>query len=30
MLEWQRKHGDVWKPAALVDRLVSEGKGFLA
>jgi 3-hydroxyacyl-CoA dehydrogenase len=30
MLEWQRQHGDVWKPAALLNRLISEGKGFLA
>jgi 3-hydroxyacyl-CoA dehydrogenase len=30
MLEWERQHGDVWKPAALLNRLVSEGKGFLA
>jgi 3-hydroxyacyl-CoA dehydrogenase len=28
MLEFRRQHGDVWKPAALLDRLASEGKGF--
>jgi 3-hydroxyacyl-CoA dehydrogenase len=28
MLEFQRQHGDVWKPAALLDRLANEGKGF--
>jgi 3-hydroxyacyl-CoA dehydrogenase len=29
LLEWQRREGDVWKPAALLDRLVAEGKGFV-
>jgi 3-hydroxyacyl-CoA dehydrogenase len=29
MLEFQRQHGDTWKPAALLDRLANEGKGFL-
>jgi 3-hydroxyacyl-CoA dehydrogenase len=28
MLEFQRRHGDAWKPAALLDRLASSGKGF--
>jgi len=28
MLEWQRVHGDVWKPAALLAKLADEGKGF--
>jgi 3-hydroxyacyl-CoA dehydrogenase len=30
MREWQRTQGDVWKPAALLDRLATEGKGFLS
>jgi 3-hydroxyacyl-CoA dehydrogenase len=30
MLEWQRQQGDVWKPAELLNRLVAEGKGFVA
>jgi 3-hydroxyacyl-CoA dehydrogenase len=30
MLEFERQHGDTWKPAALLDRLANEGKGFLA
>jgi 3-hydroxyacyl-CoA dehydrogenase len=29
MLEFQRRHGDTWKPAALLERLAGEGKGFL-
>ena len=29
LLEWQRRDGDVWKPAALLERLVAEGRGFL-
>jgi 3-hydroxyacyl-CoA dehydrogenase len=28
MREFQRQHGDVWTPAALLDRLANEGKGF--
>jgi 3-hydroxyacyl-CoA dehydrogenase len=28
MQEWQRTQGDVWKPAALLDRLATEGKTF--
>jgi 3-hydroxyacyl-CoA dehydrogenase len=28
ILEWQRKHGDHWKPAALLNRLADAGKGF--
>jgi hypothetical protein len=28
MLDFQRQHGDVWKPAALLDRLANEGKGL--
>jgi 3-hydroxyacyl-CoA dehydrogenase len=28
MLEWQRQHGDVWRPAPLLARLADEGKGF--
>jgi 3-hydroxyacyl-CoA dehydrogenase len=28
MSEWQRQHGDVWKPAGLLERLAAEGKGF--
>jgi 3-hydroxyacyl-CoA dehydrogenase len=28
MLELQRKHGDVFKPAPLIERLLAEGKGF--
>ena len=29
LLEWQRREGDVWKPAAMLDRLVAEGKRFV-
>jgi 3-hydroxyacyl-CoA dehydrogenase len=29
LLEWQRREGDVWKPAARLERLVADGKGFL-
>jgi 3-hydroxyacyl-CoA dehydrogenase len=29
LLEWQRREGDVWKPAARLERLVAEGRGFL-
>jgi 3-hydroxyacyl-CoA dehydrogenase len=29
LLEWQRQQGDVWKPAALLGRLVAEGKTFI-
>jgi 3-hydroxyacyl-CoA dehydrogenase len=29
MLEWERQHGDDWKPAALLSRLADQGKGFL-
>jgi 3-hydroxyacyl-CoA dehydrogenase len=28
MLEWQRAHGEHWKPSALLSRLADEGKGF--
>ena len=28
MLELQKQHGDVFKPAPLIERLVAEGKGF--
>jgi 3-hydroxyacyl-CoA dehydrogenase len=28
MLEYQRQHGDHWKPAALLNQLADEGKGF--
>jgi 3-hydroxyacyl-CoA dehydrogenase len=28
LVEWQRVHGDHWKPAALLSRLADEGKGF--
>jgi 3-hydroxyacyl-CoA dehydrogenase len=28
MLEFQRTHGDSWKPAPLLSRLADEGKGF--
>ncbi|HYB40312.1 MAG TPA: 3-hydroxyacyl-CoA dehydrogenase NAD-binding domain-containing protein, partial [Candidatus Methylomirabilis sp.] len=28
LLEWERQHGEVWKPAALLGQLVAEGKGF--
>jgi 3-hydroxyacyl-CoA dehydrogenase len=28
MLEFQRTHGDFWKPAPLLNRLADEGKGF--
>src|SRR5688572_12588225 len=28
MLEFQRTHGDFWKPAPLLSRLADEGKGF--
>ena len=28
MLEFQRTHGDFWKPAPLLDRLANEGKTF--
>src|SRR5438128_4747748 len=30
LLDWERQQGDVWKPAALLARLVTEGKGFVA
>ncbi len=30
MLEFQRTHGDSWKPAPLLSRLADEGKGFTA
>jgi 3-hydroxyacyl-CoA dehydrogenase len=30
MLEWERQHGDTWKPAEMLNRLANEGKGFLA
>jgi 3-hydroxyacyl-CoA dehydrogenase len=29
MLQFQRQHGDVWPPAALLSRLADAGKGFL-
>src|SRR5437899_7376765 len=29
MLETQRRHGDVWQPAALLSRLADAGKAFL-
>jgi 3-hydroxyacyl-CoA dehydrogenase len=29
LLEWQRREGEIWRPAALLDRLVAEGKGFV-
>jgi 3-hydroxyacyl-CoA dehydrogenase len=29
LLEWQRREGDVWKPAAMLDRLVAKGKRFV-
>jgi len=28
LMELQKQDGDFWKPAALIERLVSEGKGF--
>ena len=28
LLELQKQHGDFWKPAVLIEKLVSEGKGF--
>jgi 3-hydroxyacyl-CoA dehydrogenase len=28
MLEFQRTHGDSWKPAPLLSRLADGGKGF--
>ncbi|MBI2962596.1 MAG: enoyl-CoA hydratase/isomerase family protein [Deltaproteobacteria bacterium] len=28
LLEWQRREGEVWRPAALLERLAAEGKGF--
>ena len=28
LLEFQKQHGDFFKPAALIEKLVSEGKGF--
>jgi 3-hydroxyacyl-CoA dehydrogenase len=28
LLDWQRQHGDVWKPADLLSRLAADGKGF--
>ncbi len=28
LLEWQRREGDAWKPAARLERLIAEGKGF--
>jgi 3-hydroxyacyl-CoA dehydrogenase len=30
LLEWQKQQGDVWKPAAGLERLVAEGKTFIA
>ena len=30
LLEWQRREGDIWKPATMLERLVAAGKGFLA
>jgi 3-hydroxyacyl-CoA dehydrogenase len=29
MLGFQRQHGDFWKPAALLNKLADQGKGFL-
>ncbi len=29
MLDFQRQHGDFWKPAALLAKLADQGKGFL-
>jgi 3-hydroxyacyl-CoA dehydrogenase len=29
LLDFQRQHGEVWKPSALLDRLANEGKGFI-
>jgi 3-hydroxyacyl-CoA dehydrogenase len=29
LLEWQRREGDVWKPAAMLDRLVAKGERFV-
>jgi 3-hydroxyacyl-CoA dehydrogenase len=29
LLEWQRREGEVWKPAAMLDRLAAEGKRFV-
>ncbi len=28
MLEWQRQHGDIWRPAPLLAKLADEGKTF--
>ena len=28
MLDFQRQHGEAWKPADLLDRLANEDKGF--
>lgn len=28
LLEFEKQHGDFWKPAALIEKLVAEGKGF--
>ncbi len=28
LLERQKQHGDFWKPAALIEKLVKEGKRF--
>jgi 3-hydroxyacyl-CoA dehydrogenase len=28
MVEFQKKEGDVWKPAPLLEKLAKEGKGF--
>jgi 3-hydroxyacyl-CoA dehydrogenase len=30
LLDWQRQQGDVWKPADLLNRLIAEGRGFVA
>jgi 3-hydroxyacyl-CoA dehydrogenase len=29
MLEWERQHGEAWRPAPLLARLADAGKGFL-
>jgi 3-hydroxyacyl-CoA dehydrogenase len=29
LLEWQRREGDIWKPAAMLDRLVARGERFV-
>ena len=29
MVAWQERYGDRWKPAAMIEELAANGKGFL-